>query len=405
MPAPTYDSRTAGWEADLRSLVEARERVHPDPWHGVARADYLAAVEGVISKVPSLTDNQLLVETTRLAAMPTWAGRDGHGGIYPWGEGEFGTNLYPLRLYWFSDGLFVVDALPQYEDLLGSRLTALDGRPIDDVLDLVEPLVPRDNHMQVLSHSARLVVVAEVLEGLGVIEDASAPVQMEFDSGDAPVVVEVGTVPLDVFEAWAGGHHTHSPPERPNGPLWLRDIHTEAWWNLDADTATAYISYNFTSSAVSPIVNEVQAAIEAGDVERLVVDARHNPGGNNTTYHSLRALVADAATSLGGGAYVLMGRATFSAAGNFVTDVDLLTEATLAGEDSGTSPNQFGDSHATPLAHSGLVYRNGRYWVERSDPDDPRITVEPDLDAPLSSADYFGDRDPVMEAILANAPT
>jgi hypothetical protein len=259
--------------------------------------------------------------------------------------------------------------------------------------------------MQVLSHSARLVVVAEILEGLGVISDVTVPVQMEFANGEASRSVEVEAVPLTVFEAWAGGHHTHSPPERPNGPLWLRDIGTPAWWELDEDTGTAYVAFNFTSSDVSAVVNEVEAAIEGGDVERLVVDARHNPGGDNTTYHPLRAMVKEAATSLPDGAYVLIGRATFSAAGNFVTDVDLQTDAIMAGEDSGTSPNQFGDSHASPLAHSGLVYRVGRYWIERSEPDDPRITVEPDLEEPLSSADYFGDRDPVLEAILGAEPS
>ena len=138
----------------------------------------------------------------------------------------------------------------------------------------------------------------------------------------------------------------------PDGALWLQDIATEAWWEYLEESRTAYVSYNFTSSAVSAVVNEVEAAIDAGDIDRLVVDARHNPGGNNTTFHSLRALVQESATSLPAGAYVIFGRATFSAAGNFVTDIDLLTEAVLVGEDSGTSPNQYGDSYATDLTHS-----------------------------------------------------
>jgi hypothetical protein len=402
-PTATADARIHGWEADLRALVEVRERVHPEPWHGIARDEYVAAVDDVIARIPEMSDNELLVQVTRLAAMPTWAGRDGHGGIYPWGEGTFGTNLFPLRLYWFSDGVYVVDALPPFHELIGQRLDTIEGHPIAQILTAVEPLVPRDNHMQLLTHSMRLVVVAEILDGLGLIDDPAQPVPMEFSDGSETHDVVVSTVPLAVFEAWAGGHHTHSPPARPDGAMWLRDIATEAWWTMERDD-TAYISYNFASSAVSAIVNEVEAAIEAGDVERLVVDARHNPGGNNTTFHSLRTLVQKAATDLPGGAYVIFGRATFSAAGNFVTDIDRLTEAVLVGEDSGTSPNQYGDSQATTLGHSGLVYRNGRYWIQRTDPDDPRLTVEPDIETALSAADYFSDRDPALEAILADSP-
>lgn len=394
-------ARRSGWEADLRALIDVRERIHPEPWHGVSRADYETAVESTIARIDELSNDQLLVEATRLAAMPTWVGRDGHGGIYPWGEGTFGTNLYPLRLYWFADGLFVVDALAPYEELIGLRLDAIAGHSIDEVLNAVEPLVPRDNHMQVLSHSPRLLVVAEILHGLGLIDDTVVPVEMTFNDGNATRIEPVSTVPLARFEAAIGGHHTHSPPADPTGPLWLRNLHEPAWWELDTSTRTAYFAYNFTSSA-SPLVGEVKQAIEDGKIDRLVVDLRHNPGGNNGSYGSLLALVGDAAVELPLGAYVAMGRATFSAAGNFVTEVDLKTEAVLVGEDSGTSPNQYGDSVATTLEHSGLVFRVGRVPVKKSHDDDPRITVEPDIETLLTSVDYFAGIDPVWDAILAD---
>ena len=83
-PLPAADARTAGWRADLETLVTARESNHPDPWHGIDRASYVAEVDAVAARVPELNDDELLVEITRLAAMPTWNGRDGHGGIHPW---------------------------------------------------------------------------------------------------------------------------------------------------------------------------------------------------------------------------------------------------------------------------------------------------------------------------------
>ena len=35
------------------------------------------------------------------------------------------------------------------------------------------------------------------------------------------------------------------------------------------------------------------------------------------------------------------------------------------------------------------------------DPDDPRLTLEPDIAVPYTSADYFAGRDPVLEAALS----
>ena len=44
-----------------------------------------------------------------------------------------------------------------------------------------------------------------------------------------------------------------------------------------------------------------------------------------------------------------------------------------------------------------------RYW-EKSTPDDPRLTIEPDLAVPTLAADYFAGRDPVLEAALDDGP-
>ena len=39
-----------------------------------------------------------------------------------------------------------------------------------------------------------------------------------------------------------------------------------------------------------------------------------------------------------------------------------------------------------------------RYWL-KSVPDDPRLTIDPENAVPVLSVDYFGGRDPVLEAV------
>lgn len=395
-PSPATMSREEGWTADLRRLVTDREAHHQDPWHGIERQAYVAAVEAVVARVPQLSDHAVMVEVVRLAAMPTWAGRDGHGGIHPWGEGTYPMHLYPLRLYAFTDGIFVVDALAPYAALIGERVVSIKGHDIDTVMAAVEPLVPRDNHQQVLSHGVRLMVAAEVLHGLGLIDDPGQPVTIRFeDAGD----VQMTPVPMPEFERWAGGHHTHSPPIRPAGAPWISRLDEEIWWEWLPETRTAYVQYNVTVGGLNGIVAEIGAQVDAGDVQRLVLDVRHNPGGNNHAYYPILSLLRSA-DARGIPVYVVMSRATFSAAGNLVTEIERSTDAVLVGEDLGTSPNQYGDSIPITLAHSGLVFRVAPQYIVRGEPDDPRITIEPDLPAPLSSTDYFTDQDPAMAAIL-----
>jgi hypothetical protein len=41
-----------------------------------------------------------------------------------------------------------------------------------------------------------------------------------------------------------------------------------------------------------------------------------------------------------------------------------------------------------------------RYW-EMAEPDDPRLSIEPDLAMEVTAADYFAGRDPLLESVLA----
>src|SRR4029079_19338075 len=98
--------------------------------------------------------------------------------------------------------------------------------------------------------------------------------------------------------------------------------------------------------------------------------------------------------------YVLIGRLTFSAAGNFATEVEAKTGAVFVGEDMGSSPNLYGDVLRSPLRTIGIdVYIASIYW-QKSTADDQWITIEPDIAVPYSSDDYFSDRDPVLAAAL-----
>jgi hypothetical protein len=387
--------RTAGWGADIDALLDARDHVHPDGWHGMKRADWVAVADGVKTRIPSLTDDQALVELVRLAAMPSWNGRDGHTGIFL--TPGSGIHPYPVRLWRFSDGLVITAARAPYEDLVGSRVTAIGGRPIDDVMRLAEPLSPRDNPSSLLSFGPRYAGVSELLAGLGVI-DRAGPASFSLVDRDGKardVTIEPVTVEDDV--AWHRGQPLRLPPT--DGP-WLRDQTKSLWWSYQADSRTLFVQYNAVEPGIDGIADEILARAKEDDVARVVVDLRHNGGGDNTTMSHFEDVLRDPAIDRPGRLFVIIGRITFSAAANFATDLERETGAIFAGEAMGGSPNLYGDSRQIHLPYSKQdLYVATRYW-ERSAPDDPRITIEPTIPVSLSSADYDAGRDPVLEAIL-----
>ena len=142
--------------------------------------------------------------------------------------------------------------------------------------------------------------------------------------------------------------------------------------------------------------------LEAGGVRRLILDLRQNPGGDNTTYGPLLELVRDFAAGparraaradrprhlLGGGEPVDRDRAAYRR--------DLHRRA------DGRRPELLGRRAPVRLDALPVPMQVGvstRYW-QFAEPDDPRLTIEPDVTIPVTAADYFGGEDPALEAAL-----
>ena len=395
-PSTPVATPAGGFQADVAAMLQARDTLHPDGWFGMDRAEWIAAADEVAARAETLSDEQQLVELVRLAAMPTWNGRDGHSGIWPFTPDD-GTHLYPVRWWRFPEGLIITAARAPYEDLVGARVEAIGDRPIDEVLALVEPLAPRDNPSNLLAFSTLYLRVPELLAGLGVIDDAG-PTPFTVVGRDGirrDVTIEPVTPALS--DAWDRGL-----PHRlaPTDAAWLRDQDTTMWWTFLEQSGTLFVQFNAVRGDASNVISEIRERAQADDVERVVIDLRHNSGGDNTTLGPLERTLSDPAIDRPGKLFAMIGRVTFSAAANFATDLEGATSVTFAGEDMGGSPNLFGDTRPVPLPDSGQILRMAaRYW-ERSTPDDARITIEPEIPAVLTADDYFAGRDPVLEAII-----
>jgi hypothetical protein len=369
--------------ADISLLTERVEAVHPDPWHAVSRAEFRSAARRLQERIGTLDADERLVELMRLTAL--LGERDGHSGIFPLDDAhDRPLHLYPIRLYEFSDGFFVVDAIGR-PDLVGARLLRIGGRPVDELARAVAPLVPADNDSSRRARTPQYLVVAEVLRGLG-LEDH----RLQLDRGEVMLEPVDAGAWADAFEdlSW----HPMIPPGLPHGdePWTVRSL---------ASGRAVYAAYNVTLGDPSDLAGQI---VRRGRrAERVVLDVRHNPGGDNGTYPPLLNAIARIPVPV----YVLIGRTTFSAAANFITELERRRPGVVfVGEPSGGAPNQYGDPVPVRLPATGLTaHVAGVYW-EKSEPDDPRLAIEPDIFVELSSADYFAGRDPVVTASLRRAP-
>ncbi len=379
-------------------------RLHPNLYFHVSQDDFRDAVNNLELEIPSLSHDQMIVELMRLLALISSGGRDGHTHL---SLDNAGFRVCPLQFYLFSDGAFVVAATEQYREAIGQRLTGVGGFDVADVLRLLDPLIPRDNDWTVKSRLPLLLVIPEVMQALGIIADARRP---ELTLRDAHG--EVSTLTAQPADGRSGFRQGVSPgrlPERPD-TMYLGNLANEFWLRFLEESNSLYIQYNNvrrqtrSGETMPQFSSRVEEEIRSRGPNRVIVDVRHNPGGDNTTYAPLiDVLRRNQSINQPDGLFLITGRATFSAAGNFVTEMERATNVTLVGEPTGGSPNQYGDTVSVILPNSGLEARVASIYWQKSAPDDMRLTHEPDIAVDLASGDYFGGRDPALDAILSGA--
>jgi hypothetical protein len=139
--------------------------------------------------------------------------------------------------------------------------------------------------------------------------------------------------------------------------------------------------------------------VDTTRAKNLVVDLRHNNGGNTQSYPELlRTLVAYSRVP-GRQVWVLIGRRTYSAAGNFVTDLERLTAPVFVGEASSECCNLYGDPVSVTLPYSGVQGELTAVKWQLSAPGDRRREISPEVPVQLTAAAYFSGGDPALEAV------
>jgi hypothetical protein len=394
--AGTTAAAPPGVANDLEHYLRELERIHPNPYHAVSKAEYRAAVDAVGARLPQLGEDELAVELMRLVAR--LGERDGHAGLGTT-TGRRAFHYYPIATYGFVDGVYVT-AAPGRPQLVGKRLVAVNGRPLAEVLRLVDPLVPADNPLSLAAHRNFTLVNAEFLHGLGITPTASRAT-FAFESGAGTVEAELTPVTFGAYQTALRATYPlflDGMPKRAK-PVFVKRRGSSQWVTTLDRGRVVYFVYNTVTDDVFDTANRLLRLARRAKTRRVIVDLRNNGGGNINTYPYLRETLKSRAINRPGRLVVLIGRTTFSAAVHFAVDLDRGTRATFVGEPTGGSPNHYSDTDPVELDVSGYTIFVPRLYYEKQ-PGRPGLQLDPDVAVPLTGRDFFAGRDPVLAAAL-----
>ena len=243
-PSVTSD-RGAGWRSDLERLIPAMAAIHPNLTHGTSREAMDGAVASLVETIPDATDDELMVGVLKIVAMVSARGCDAHTGAFIWGTGTYPVDSLPLRLWLFpgeqADSLVVVDALPPYQDLIGSTIDTIEGDSEPAVRQQLAAVIPRDNDWTVRLLLPRYVLIPQVLRGLGLADDG--PISLRLTTPDNSLrTVAVQPIPMADYNAWAGPYGLHLPADPE--VLYLSRIDDALWWTRLPGTQNLFVQWN-----------------------------------------------------------------------------------------------------------------------------------------------------------------
>jgi hypothetical protein len=400
------------WQADLDFMMANLARVHKNLYHTTSKATFDSAATALSAQIPRMSRDEIIMGMMRIVAL---AG-DGHTNIYPTRDRAIGFHSLPIAMYFFKDGLYIRAAETSDANLVGARVLKIGSATAQQAYERVTPYIGRDNAMDALFFAPQLLAMPEVLHALGLSASADSA-QFEVESGGSRRSVWlradqlVAPRPGDTDNSWRPRKDWVDARDAATAPtpLWLREPpDTVLWWFTQVPGQRAgYVQINQIRDGDSATLEQfsdcLTTFIDTARIDRLVIDLRLNRGGNGELRLPLvRSLLRTPKINTEGKLFVLMGRATFSAAQFLLDDLQKYSMALFVGEPSGSKGNTYGDSRQIQLPNSGITVRASVYYWQDWSPFVTRQWTAPDIAAEMTFADYRANKDPALDAALSH---
>ncbi len=388
------------WRGDIESFVSQLKSMHKNPWHAISEADFREAVDALIALVPSLTDQRIGLEMSRLAALIG----DGHTWIST--PDAIAAERLPLGMYEYADGVFVRRAAEPNSDIVSAQILAIGGKPVGELLAAAEQYTSRDNEWNLLDRRIGHLGSRTFLEMQGAAQSGD-PIAIRLKRRDGTeATVRVATIPRTDYMAWA-----ESPPQEPVGldalPLFRRNPRDPYWMEYLPEHKAVYMKFNAVRNKpggphLAQFSQDLMALIDEKKADRLIIDVRNNGGGDGDMLKPLiRRISENQRINRPGRLFVITSRMTYSAALMFTVRMEKQTEALFAGEPGGGKPNSYSEFTEFSLPNTGMSGSISSRWHEEGGPGDTREYVPVDIPVAVMSADFFANHDPVLDAVLS----
>lgn len=416
---PPPADRLAAWNQDLDAL-EQRFLRFDRSFTPAARELFREQIARLRNELGTLHDNEIMMRIASAVSLSDNA----HTRLYLL-RNRTELRRLPVRLWWFSDGLYIVRTTPEHRALLGCRVDRIGNAEARHARDVVSAAFA-GNPSWTDYKSVYFLTSPEALHGFGITPDSDS-VRLAVSRCSAAGSPTLEPLPLvrkgGAVEAWWDLSPRHENPEMEwthvldgsaTVPLYLRHPGLNYWYEFLPDTGIFYFQYNRSADAAAESTKEFTKRLledlDKRPVKGFVIDLRFNTGGNLDLAAELMKSLLERTGDMP--RWVITGRATFSAGITHAASWREAGDVTFVGEPVGDVLDFWSEGGNIILPNSRLYghFANGAHsystrpcpqgvpCLDRSSP-----SLHPDVPVMSTWGEYVSLEDPAMEAILARA--
>lgn len=383
------NERSISWRNDIDYLSEELPKKHVNLFFKLSEKEFSKEIKTLKRNVYKLNDDEIMIELMKIL---TDIG-DEHTTV-----NYFNGEIFPLRVYWFEDGLYVIDTIPEYNQINECRISKINGVDIDEILKEVTNLIPNSNNQWVKYNAPNLLMYTNILYGMGIIDSKDKATYTFINNAGIEFSIEIKSSKIDNI-SWIG-------KDKESLPLYRKNTDKYYWFEYVPEYNTVYYKHNVCRDQKdNPFMDfsiELFNLIKEKNPDKLILDLRDNSGGDSKYIDNIINKINLTVPELNekNRLYIITGRKTFSSAVNNCIYAKTNSNATFIGEATGGNPNGYGEVQLMELPNSKkpISYSTKKFDTFNKDMN----TFEPDINVKIRAIDYFENRDPILEIINKN---
>jgi len=407
----------AQWIQDLYHVKNTLIDKHPDIYYRISKDNFDLTVEKAVQKIMHSHTEEECVTAIRHVVASIY---DGHTSLVTNALPGY-SDIFPIRMYEFSDGIFITGIAKQFAEYLGAKVIRIGEFSAEESFRRAGTLAFADNDFSRKNQSPLLVVTCKLARGLGITESADTlPLLVETKNGKREMIVLSSVTPPGANDMLRGmdiGPEGIPFVSALTGtgkelPLYIKHLDGDHnyWFEHDIGNTAIYMQFNLVvhqederfEQFYKRMFDYLDKNIES--IDKFILDLRFNSGGNGLmVLPFMNEIIKRDYINRLGHLYILTGRRSFSAAVLLVAEMMLHTRALIVGEPSGASQNMFSDMvNRGTLPNSGAVLFVSSEYFNIAWPAGKNHAIPPHFPAPFSSSNFFSGKDPALEAIFSD---